>query len=115
MHTIPMKNSLVLSLHAHSRLKTRLGLKTKKKRNSFVQSASTHALCSIPEGKEWIDFKNYFRSVKHRIKSKNPYCDPYLYKDYILVVSDNHVVVTIYAIDPIYNGSYNKIRNAKNN
>ena len=113
--SILIRSNLVLSLHAHSRLKTRLGLKTKKKRNSFIQSASIHALYSIPEGEEWINFKNYFKSVKHRIKSKNPYCDPYLYKDYILVVSDNHVVVTIYPIDPIYNGSYNKIRNAKNN
>lgn len=114
MH-IPIKNNLVLSLHAHSRLKTRLGLKTKKKRNSFIQSASTHALYSIPEGEEWMDFKNYFKSIKRRIKSKNPYCEPYLYKDYILVVSDNHIVVTIYSIDPIYKGSYNKIRNTKNN
>lgn len=110
---LPIQNHLVLSLHAHSRLKTRLGLRTKKKRKSFIQTASMNALYSIPDGPKWSEFKSYFNSVKHRIKKKNPYCEPYLYKDYILVVSTNHVVVTIYDIDPIYKGYYAKIKNAE--
>lgn len=101
-----------ISRHAATRLKERVGLNTRPRREKFVRKAGKNALSSsmIPQS-VFPDFFSYLKSISDSSKRRTgDDCTVLLYMDYLLVVSTFHGdIVTVLKIDPKYKGYYDKI------
>ena len=100
-----------LSLHSITRLKKRINLKSKEKRNRFIRGAARNGLLlsNIPKIDKFKPFLSYMSKMYKKNSKRNPFCKLYVYKEYILVVSIEGVIVTVLNIPEEYNGVYDKI------
>lgn len=112
-----MRRFVSISRHCMKRMKQRANLNTREKRKSFIKKASMESLSitDIPKADIFRDFKQFLlRIAKKRNSSPANFCRLFIFRDYILVISDTDaVIVTILNIEDPYKGFYNKIKTYK--
>lgn len=109
-------NRTTLSKHSIRRMKQRADLKNKKRRNKFVRNVTRNGIClkDIPRHPK---FKSIFHYMKHMCKKahdKSPFCKVYLYKDFIVPISVDGVIITCFKINKDYTNSFYEITEYKN-
>lgn len=100
-----------LTHHSSQRLRERVGLKTKKKREDFAREVSKKGilLYEIPKNPKFKSFKNYMWKEVVKTKDKDPYCKVYLYKQFFVIVSLTGVIITVINILDQYRTIFDEI------
>ena len=98
-----------ITRHAATRMKERVGLNTKPRRERFIRKASKSALSlsMIPQS-EFPGFFSYMKTITDNIKKRTEDdCTALLYMDYFLIVSKVHGdIITVIRVDPKYKNYY---------
>ena len=112
IHFPKIYHKIRISRHCERRMKQRASLKTKEKRKSFVRKAAKECIPvnEIPDVELFKDFISYIRHVRSRLYHINPYCKLFLYLSYLMIVSEDGVMVTILKVDKEYESKFTEIK-----
>lgn len=105
-----------ISKHCANRMKLRLNMKSPLRRRKFMNRAKDKALlvADIPTVDLFYNLINYLKKLtwsntpfsSRKIKLNN---QVYLYKDFILIISDNNTAITILEVPLEFKGLYEDI------
>lgn len=100
-----------LSKHSVRRMRQRANLKNKKGQNKFRRNVMKNGIClkDIPRHPNFKSIYSYMKYMCKKAHSKSPFCMVYLYKDFIVPVSIDGVMITCFKVDERFNTIYDEI------
>ena len=105
-----------LSKHSIRRMRQRANLRNKKGRNRFAKDIIRYGLClyDIPRHPRFTSFFYYMKHMCKKANNKSPLCKVYLYKNYIVPISIDGVIITCFEVKEDFKQMFDEIVEYKN-